>query len=76
MHVVREGDLAEPAMEVLVGGPATQEQFAKAADVALDTVELRTSRYRASRGYREQMVRTWLPVILERAVQRARRGES
>jgi carbon-monoxide dehydrogenase medium subunit len=68
--------LAEPAMEVLVGGPATQEQFAKAADVALDTVELRTSRYRASRGYREQMVRTWLPVILERAVQRARRGES
>jgi carbon-monoxide dehydrogenase medium subunit len=66
--------LAEPAMEVLVGGQATQEQFARAADVALDTVELRTSRYRASRAYREQMVRTWLPVILERAVRRAQGG--
>jgi carbon-monoxide dehydrogenase medium subunit len=68
--------LAEAAMEVLVGGPATSRQFAKAADVALDAVELRSSKYRASREYREQMVRTWLPVILDRAVQRARRGVS
>jgi CO/xanthine dehydrogenase FAD-binding subunit len=68
--------LAEAAMQVLVGGPATPGQFAKAADVALDAVELRTSKYRASREYREQMVRTWLPVILDRAVQRARRGAS
>jgi carbon-monoxide dehydrogenase medium subunit len=68
--------LAEAAMEVLVGSAATHGQFAKAADVALDDVELRTSKYRASREYREQMVRTWLPVILERAVQRARRGVS
>ena len=63
--------LAEPAMEVLSGGPATNEQFARAADVALEHVELRTSKYRASREYREQMVRTYLPVILRRAVERA-----
>jgi len=63
--------LAEPAMEVLVGGPATHEQFARAAEVALENVELRASKYRASREYREQMVHTWLPVILERAVARA-----
>ncbi|MCK5324628.1 MAG: FAD binding domain-containing protein [Woeseiaceae bacterium] len=63
--------LAEPAMEVLVGGPATNEQFVRAAEVALENVELRTSKYRASREYREQMVRTYLPVILNRAVERA-----
>jgi CO/xanthine dehydrogenase FAD-binding subunit len=63
--------LAEAAMDVLVGGPATSEQFARAADAALDSVKLRASKYRASREYREQMVRTWLPVILDRAVKRA-----
>ena len=63
--------LAEAAMEVLVGGPATHEQFVRAAEVALDSVELRASKYRASREYREQMVRTWLPVLLDLAVARA-----
>ena len=63
--------LAEPAMDVLAGGPATNEQFVRAAEVALENVELRTSKYRASRDYREQMVRTWLPVILNRAAERA-----
>ncbi len=66
--------LAEPAMEVLIGGPATADQYAKATEVALRNVELRASKYRATREYREQMVRTFLPVILERAVERARRG--
>ena len=66
--------LAEPAMEVLVGGPATASQYAKAAEVALQNVELRASKYRATREYREQMVRTFLPAILERAAERARRG--
>ena len=66
--------LAEPAMEVLIGGPATADQYAKATEVALKNVELRASKYRATREYREQMVRTFLPVILERAVERARRG--
>ena len=68
--------LAEPAMAVLVGGPATASQYAKATEVALQNVELRASKYRATREYREQMVRTFLPVILERAVARARRGRS
>ena len=68
--------LAEPAMEVLVGGPATASQFARATEVALQNVKLRASKYRATREYREQMVRTFLPVILERAVERARRGMS
>jgi carbon-monoxide dehydrogenase medium subunit len=68
--------LAESAMEVLGGGPATASQYAKAAEVALENVELRTSKYRATREYREQMVRTFLPAILERAVERAQRGLS
>lgn len=68
--------LAEPAMEVLAGGPATNEQFVRAAEVALENVELRTSKYRASCEYREQMVRTFLPVILNCAVERAKRGAS
>ncbi|MDJ0910538.1 MAG: FAD binding domain-containing protein [Woeseiaceae bacterium] len=63
--------LAEPAMEVLIGGPASASQFEKATEVALQNVELRASKYRATREYRERMVRTFLPVILERAVERA-----
>ncbi len=64
--------LAEPAMEMLIGGPATNTQFARAAEVALENVALRTSKYRASREYRERMVLTYLPVILNRAAERAR----
>ena len=63
--------LAKPAQEVLIGGPATQERFRKAAEVALKNVTLRSSKYRASHEYREQMVRTYLPVILSRAAERA-----
>ncbi len=63
--------LAETAMDVLVGGPATPEQFRQAAEVALNSVSLRASKYRASHEYREQMVRTFLPMILNRAVERA-----
>ncbi len=62
---------AEPAAEVLVGKPATQEQFEKAAEAALDNVSLRASKYRATREYREKMIRTWLPVILAKAARRA-----
>jgi len=68
--------LAEPAMAVLAGSPATNEQFVRATEVALEHVELRTSKYRASREYREQMVRTYLPAILNRAVKRANGGAS
>lgn len=68
--------LAEPAMDVLVGAQATNELYTRAADVALASVELRASKYRASHEYREQMVRTWLPVIINRAVERANGAES
>ncbi len=68
--------LAEPAMEVLVGGPATAARFEEATEVALESVELRASKYRATREYRERMVRTFLPVILQRAVERAGRSPS
>ena len=68
--------LAEPAMEVLIGRLATAGLYAKAAEVALKNVELRASKYRATREYREQMVRTFLPAILERAVERAQQSLS
>lgn len=68
--------LAESAMDTLIGGPASNEQFTKAADAALKSVSLRASKYRASHDYREQMVRTWLPAILARATQRALEGVS
>jgi len=63
--------LAESAMEVLVGNAASEEQFNKTADAALASVTLRSSKYRASQEYREQMVRTFLPIILSRAAERA-----
>jgi len=63
--------LAEAAMQELVNGAASAEQFDKAADAALASVSLRSSKYRASHEYREQMIRTYLPIILARAVQRA-----
>ena len=63
--------LAESAMAVLVGGPASAQQYDKAAEAALASVSLRSSKYRASQEYRARMVRTFLPAILGRAVRRA-----
>ena len=63
--------LAQSAMDVLAGGIASAEQFDKAAEAALASVTLRSSKYRASEGYRKQMVRTYLPAILTRAVEQA-----
>jgi len=68
--------LAEPAMDVLSGGSAVTEQFDKAAEAVLDSVKLRTSKYRASQEYRGQMIRTHLPLILARAAERARSGRA
>ncbi len=62
---------AEPAAAILVGGPAVTEQYEKAVAVALENVTLRASKYRATREYRMMMVRTYLPIILARAAQRA-----
>ena len=68
--------LAEAAMEVLTGGPAVTEQFDQAAEAVLDSVTLRTSKYRATQEYRVQMIRTQLPLILARAAERARSGHA
>ncbi len=62
---------AEPAAETLVGAPPLPEHFEQAAVVALEHVQLRESKYRATREYREAMIRTWLPVILGVAAERA-----
>ena len=63
--------LAEAAMAALVGGPATTQQFENAAEVVLQGIKLRTSKYRATQEYRMQMIRTYLPIILARAADRA-----
>ncbi len=47
------------------------------AEPAMDVLvgrQATASKYRATREYREQMVRTFLPAILERAVERAKRS--
>lgn len=68
--------LAEPAMEVLMGGKADLHQFEAAADAILASVPLRTSKYRATREYRAEMIRTHLPIILARSAARARGGKA
>jgi len=62
---------AEPAASILIGGPANQAQFDLAVAEALARVTLRTSKYRATRDYRETMIRTYLPIILATAAERA-----
>lgn len=63
---------AEPAADVLIGKPASRDQYDRAADVALEHITLRTSKYRATAEYREAMIRTYLPIILSTAAERAR----
>jgi CO/xanthine dehydrogenase FAD-binding subunit len=62
---------AEPVAALLVGGTSSTKQYEKAAEVALDNVTLRASKYRATREYRATMIRTYLPIILARAAERA-----
>lgn len=62
---------AEPVAAVLVGGTTSTEQYEKAAECTLDNVTLRASKYRATREYRATMIRTYLPIILARAAERA-----
>jgi len=63
--------LAEAAMNVLLNAEAGPELFRQAAQAVLDSVSLRTSKYRATREYRTEMIRTHLPLILARAAGRA-----
>ncbi len=62
---------AEPVAETLLGALPGRELFERAAEVALEHVALRESKYRATREYREAMIRTWLPAILASAAERA-----
>lgn len=68
--------LAEPAMELLTGATAGERQFAAAAEAVLASVPLRTSKHRATREYRAEMIRTHLPIILARAAGRARSAQA
>ena len=68
--------LAEPAMELLMGETASPDQFSSAAEAILTSVPLRSSKHRATREYRAEMIRTHLPVILARAAERARSGHA
>jgi CO/xanthine dehydrogenase FAD-binding subunit len=62
---------AEPVAAELVGGTCSTKQYEQAAEVALDNVTLRASKYRATREYRATMIRTYLPIILAKAAERA-----
>ena len=68
--------LAEKAMNFLAGGPATMDRFVEAAQLALNSLSLRDSKYRASKPYREEMIRRHLPRVLALAAKRAMEGES
>ncbi len=66
--------LAGPAMAYLEGRPADMQQFEAAAAAVLDSVALRSSKYRASQSYRKEMILTHLPLVLAKAAERARSG--
>jgi carbon-monoxide dehydrogenase medium subunit len=60
----------------LVGQPVNEESLAQAIAVAQKAVSLRTSRYRATAAYRQEMVAVLLRRTLPLAIERARSGEA
>ena len=68
--------LAVPAMETLAGRTATRASFEDATETLLDNIALRTSKYRASREYREEMLRAHLPTVMAKAAERAGKSVS
>jgi carbon-monoxide dehydrogenase medium subunit len=68
--------LALPAMEMLTGREASEDLFNEATEAALGGISLRSSKYRASREYRTEMVRTHLPRVLALATERAMTGHA
>ena len=68
--------VAEQTMAFLTGRPATSETYTTAAEVALGEAHLRTSRHRATVGYRAEMIRAQLPKTLAKAVKRATTGQA
>jgi CO/xanthine dehydrogenase FAD-binding subunit len=68
--------LAETAMESLIGAAPSTERFSQATEAALQQISLRSSQYRATRKYREEMIRTHLPRVLARSAERAVSGHA
>lgn len=68
--------LAEKTMDYLTGRPATADTLVEAAEIALQEVNLRSSRHRATAAYRSEMIRIQLPKTLAKAVERAKTGQA
>jgi carbon-monoxide dehydrogenase medium subunit len=66
--------LAEPAMSMLQGNTATPELFKLAAESLLESISLRSSKYRATLEYRSEMILTHLPLVLGQAAKGASRS--
>jgi carbon-monoxide dehydrogenase medium subunit len=66
--------LSAAAGAVIVGKAPSASRFALAAEAALEAISLRDSKHRASRAYREDMVRGHLPRVLAVAAERAAGG--
>jgi CO/xanthine dehydrogenase FAD-binding subunit len=62
---------AHQAEAALAGAPVGDESTTRAVELALAEARLRTSKYRATREYRSEMIRTLLPKALDAAVARA-----
>ena len=63
--------LATEAMAALEGRRAAPAPFEDATETLLDNIPLRASKYRATREYREEMLRSHLPGVLATAAGRA-----
>ena len=63
------------AEEALQGAPVGEAAYQRAVEAALSECNPRTSKYRATREYRLEMIKTLLPKALETAVARVR-GEA
>ena len=65
---------APEAETALRGRPTTEETLAQAVSIARESLHPRTSKYRATAGYRDHMIETLLRQALPLAVERARTG--
>lgn len=66
-------DAVEAALR---GQPTDDTTLARAIEAAQDTLHPRTSKYRATEAYRQEMITVLLQRVLPLAVQRARTGEA
>ena len=62
--------------KALIGQPTTDETLEKAVDAALETIQPRTSKYRATAEYRREMIAVLLRRSLPLAVNRAQTGKA